>query len=178
MTVLATAGHVDHGKSTFVNFLTNQETDRLAEEKNRGLTINLGYTYFEYKKRVISIVDVPGHQDYFKNTIAGFSNVDGVLFCIDSVQGWSRQSEEHFKSIISLGIRDILVIYTKTDLLEETLKKDSIIKKFSNVNDLNFQITEFSSKTSDKESFHQVINNFFKETDAHKEATIWVDRTF
>ena len=178
MTVLATAGHVDHGKSTFVNFLTNQETDRLAEEKNRGLTINLGYTYFEYQKRVISIVDVPGHQDYFKNTIAGFSNVDGVLFCIDSVQGWSRQSEEHFKSIVSLGIRDILVIYTKTDLLEETLKKDSIIKKFSNVNDLNFQITEFSSKTSDKESFHQVINNFFKETDAHEEATIWVDRTF
>ena len=178
MTVLATAGHVDHGKSTFVNFLTNQETDRLTEEKNRGLTINLGYTYFEYKKRVISIVDVPGHQDYFKNTIAGFSNVDGVLFCIDSVQGWSRQSEEHFKSIVSLGIRDILVIYTKTDLLEETLKKDSIIKKFSNVNDLNFQITEFSSKTSDKESFHQVINNFFKETDAHEEATIWVDRTF
>ena len=178
MTVLATAGHVDHGKSTFVNFLTNQETDRLAEEKNRGLTINLGYTYFEYKKRVISIVDVPGHQDYFKNTIAGFSNVDGVLFCIDSVQGWSRQSEEHFKSIVSLGIRDILVIYTKTDLLEETLKKDSIIKKFSNVNDLNFQITEFSSKTSDKESFHQVINSFFKETDAHEEATIWVDRTF
>ena len=178
MTVLATAGHVDHGKSTFVNFLTNQETDRLAEEKNRGLTINLGYTYFEYQKRVISIVDVPGHQDYFKNTIAGFSNVDGVLFCIDSVQGWSRQSEEHFKSIVSLGIRDILVIYTKTDLLEETLKKDIIIKKFSNVNDLNFQITEFSSKTSDKESFHQVINSFFKETDAHEEATIWVDRTF
>ena len=178
MTVLATAGHVDHGKSTLVNFLTNQETDRLAEEKNRGLTINLGYTYFEYKKRVISIVDVPGHQDYFKNTIAGFSNVDGVLFCIDSVQGWSRQSEEHFKSIVSLGIRDILVIYTKTDLLEETLKKDSIVKKFSNVNDLNFQIIEFSSKTSDKESFHQVINSFFKGTDAHEEATIWVDRTF
>ena len=178
MTVLATAGHVDHGKSTFVNFLTNQETDRLAEEKNRGLTINLGYTYFEYQKRAISIVDVPGHQDYFKNTIAGFSNVNGVLFCIDSVQGWSRQSEEHFKSIVSLGIRDILVIFTKTDLLEETLKKDSIIKKFSNVKDLNFQITEFSSKTSNKESFHQVINNFFKETDAHEEGTIWVDRTF
>ena len=178
MTVLATAGHVDHGKSTFVNFLTNQETDRLAEEKNRGLTINLGYTYFEYQKRAISIVDVPGHQDYFKNTIAGFSNVNGVLFCIDSVQGWSRQSEEHFKSIVSLGIRDILVIFTKTDLLEETLKKDSIIKKFSNVKDLNFQITEFSTKTSNKESFHQVINSFFKETDAHEEGTIWVDRTF
>ena len=178
MTVLATAGHVDHGKSTLVNFLTNQETDRLAEEKNRGLTINLGYTYFEYQKRAISIVDVPGHQDYFKNTIAGFSNVNGVLFCIDSVQGWSRQSEEHFKSIVNLGIRDILVIFTKTDLLEETLKKDSIIKKFSNIKNLNFQITEFSSKTSNKEDFHKEINDFFKDTGADEEGTVWVDRTF
>ena len=178
MTVLATAGHVDHGKSTLVNFLTNQETDRLAEEKNRGLTINLGYTYFEYQKRAISIVDVPGHQDYFKNTIAGFSNVNGVLFCIDSVQGWSRQSEEHFKSIVNLGIRDILVIFTKTDLLEEAPKKDSIIKKFSNIKDLNFQIVEFSSKTSNKEDFHKKINDFFKDTETDEEGAIWVDRTF
>ena len=58
MTVLATAGHVDHGKSTFVNFITGQETDRLKEEKTRGLTINLGYTYFEFKNKIISIVDV------------------------------------------------------------------------------------------------------------------------
>ena len=178
MTVLATAGHVDHGKSTLVNFLTNQETDRLAEEKNRGLTINLGYTYFEYQKRAISIVDVPGHQDYFKNTIAGFSNINGVLFCIDSVQGWSRQSEEHFKSIVNLGIRDILVIFTKTDLLEETLKKDSIVKKFSNIKDLNFQIAEFSSKTSNKEDFHKKINDFFKDMGSDEEGTIWIDRTF
>ena len=77
MTVLATAGHVDHGKSTFVNFITGQETDRLKEEKTRGLTINLGYTYFEFKNKIISIVDVPGHVDYFKNTVAGFANVDG-----------------------------------------------------------------------------------------------------
>ncbi len=178
MTVLATAGHVDHGKSTLVNFLTNQETDRLSEEKNRGLTINLGYTYFEYQKRAISIVDVPGHQDYFKNTIAGFSNVNGVLFCIDSVQGWSRQSEEHFKSIVNLGIRDILVIFTKTDLLKEAPKKESIIKKFSNIKDLNFQIVEFSSKTSNKEVFHKKINDFFKDTETDEEGAIWVDRTF
>ena len=58
MTVLATAGHVDHGKSTFVNFLTNQETDRLAEEKKRGLTINLGYTYFKNKNQTYSVVDL------------------------------------------------------------------------------------------------------------------------
>lgn len=178
MTVLATAGHVDHGKSTLVNFLTNQETDRLDEEKSRGLTINLGYTYFEYKKRAISIVDVPGHQDYFKNTIAGFSNVNGVLFCIDSIQGWSKQSEEHFRSIVSLGIRDIFVIFTKTDLLVSDLKKEPVVKKFSDVKDLNFKITEFSSKTSNKEVLHKEINDFFKDNESHKEGTIWVDRTF
>tara|TARA_E500000331_G_C17257953_1_gene713962 strand:- start:723 stop:2396 length:1674 start_codon:yes stop_codon:yes gene_type:complete len=178
MTVIATAGHVDHGKSTLVNFLTNQETDRLSEEKNRGLTINLGYTYFEYKKRTISIVDVPGHQDYFKNTIAGFSNVNGVLFCIDSMQGWSKQSEEHFKSLIGLGIKDILIMFTKTDLLETPLEKDSIIKKFSNVKNLNFQIMEFSSKTSIKKDLHKGINDFFKDTESHEEGAIWIDRTF
>ena len=178
MTVIATAGHVDHGKSTLVNFLTNQETDRLLEEKNRGLTINLGYTYFEYKKRTISIVDVPGHQDYFKNTIAGFSNVNGVLFCIDSIQGWSKQSEEHFKSLICLGIKDILIMFTKTDLLETPLEKDSIIKKFSNVKNLNFQIMEFSSKTSIKEDLHKGINDFFKDTESQEEGAIWIDRTF
>ena len=69
MTVLATAGHVDHGKSTLVNFLTGQETDRLKEEKQRGLTISLGYTYFDYEEKRFSIVDVPGHSDYFKNTL-------------------------------------------------------------------------------------------------------------
>ena len=99
MTVIATAGHVDHGKSTLVSFLTGQETDRLAEEKKRGLTINLGYTYYEYKDQITSIVDVPGHRDFFKNTVAGFSNADAVLFVIDSTQGWSEQSEQHLKAL-------------------------------------------------------------------------------
>ncbi|GIS38663.1 MAG: hypothetical protein Ct9H90mP10_10640 [Actinomycetota bacterium] len=99
MTVLATAGHVDHGKSTFVNFLTGQETDRLKEEKIRGLTINLGYTYFEFKNKRISIVDVPGHVDYFKNTFAGFANVDGIIFCIDSFRGGLDNQRNIFKQL-------------------------------------------------------------------------------
>ena len=94
MTVIATAGHVDHGKSTFVNFLTKQETDRLPEEKKRGLTINLGYTYFTIEDKTYSIVDVPGHKDFYKNTISGFANVDVILFVIDSIQNWSEQSEQ------------------------------------------------------------------------------------
>ena len=131
MTVLATAGHVDHGKSTLVNFLTGQETDRLKEEKQRGLTINLGYTHFDYEDKRFSIVDVPGHSDYFKNTISGFSNVDGVLFCVDSTQGWSQQSEEHFLSLINLGINNLIFFLTKIDKIFQCLSCAHIRMKAS-----------------------------------------------
>ena len=133
MTVLATAGHVDHGKSTLVNFLTGQETDRLKEEKLRGLTISLGYTYFDYEEKRFSIVDVPGHSDYFKNTISGFSNVDGVLFCIDSTQGWSQQSEDHFLSLLNLGINNLLFFLTKTDKKEIVFGKNELENKEMNL---------------------------------------------
>ena len=121
MTVIATAGHVDHGKSTLVNFLTGQETDKLAEEKSRGLTINLGYTFYKYGDQIISIVDVPGHRDFFKNTVAGFSNADAVLFVIDSTQGWAEQSEQHFNALISLSKLNILFIFTKLDMKESNV---------------------------------------------------------
>ena len=124
MTVIATAGHVDHGKSTLVNFLTGQETDKLAEEKSRGLTINLGYTFYEYADQIVSIVDVPGHRDFFKNTVAGFSNADAVLFVIDSTQGWSEQSEQHFNALIGLSKLNILFIFTKLDMKEGYSKQE------------------------------------------------------
>ena len=78
MTVIATAGHVDHGKSTFVNFLTKQETDRLPEEKKRGLTINLGYTYFTIEDKTYSIVDVPVGEELLGRVVDGLGNpIDG-----------------------------------------------------------------------------------------------------
>ena len=179
MTVLATAGHVDHGKSTLVNFLTGQETDRLTEEKQRGLTINLGYTHFEYKEKVFSIVDVPGHSDYFKNTVSGFSNVDGILFCIDITQGWSQQSEDHFLSLINLGINNVLFFLTKIDKSETSINKGFLKEKLNNYKDLNFEIVEFSSLNSDQLSIKKTIYNFFSKTEDQKNpASMWVDRVF
>jgi len=178
MTVLATAGHVDHGKSTFVNFLTGQETDRLKEEKIRGLTINLGYTYFEFKNKRISIVDVPGHVDYFKNTIAGFANVDGIIFCIDSVQGWSRQSEEHFQAIRNLQINNIFFVLTKTDLLDFPVDKGFIEKKLKSEKLINYTIEEFTYKTSDLKLFQEKIVNFFKSDSFENPNSLWIDRSF
>ena len=179
MTVLATAGHVDHGKSTLVNFLTGQETDRLKEEKQRGLTINLGYTYFDYEESRFSIVDVPGHSDYFKNTISGFSNVDGVLFCVDSTQGWSQQSEEHFLSLINLGINNLLFFLTKTDKKDIVFSKNELINKLTDYKEINYSLVEFSSMNSDKKSVQKIIYEFFNKSESNIDPpSLWVDRVF
>ena len=179
MTVLATAGHVDHGKSTLVNFLTGQETDRLKEEKQRGLTISLGYTYFDYDDKKFSIVDVPGHSDYFKNTISGFSNVDGVLFCIDSTQGWSQQSDEHFLSLINLGINNLLFFLTKTDKKDIVFGKNDLINKLIDFKEINYSLVEFSSINSDKKSVQKIIYEFFNKSKSNiNPPSLWVDRVF
>jgi len=179
MTVLATAGHVDHGKSTLVNFLTGQETDRLKEEKQRGLTISLGYTYFDYDDKKFSIVDVPGHSDYFKNTISGFSNVDGVLFCIDSTQGWSQQSEEHFLSLVNLGINNLLFFLTKTDKKDIVFGKNDLINKLIDFKEINYSLVEFSSINSDKKSVQKIIYEFFNKSKSNiNPPSLWVDRVF
>jgi len=179
MTVIATAGHVDHGKSTLVTFLTNQKTDRLQEEQLRGLTINLGFTYFEINNEIISIVDVPGHKDYFKNTVAGFSNVDGILFCVDATQGWSQQSEEHFQSIKWLGIKNIIFVITKTDLVNESINTSYLKEKIKELNPNNFKIIEYSSKESDvNEIKGQIYDTFCNEVIFNFEPHVWVDRSF
>ena len=179
MTVLATAGHVDHGKSTLVNFLTGQETARLKEEKQRGLTISLGYTYFDYEGKRFSIVDVPGHSDYFKNTISGFSNVDGVLFCVDSTQGWSQQSEEHFLSLINLGINNLLFFLTKTDKKDIVFGRNELINKLIDFKEINYSLVEFSSINSDKKSVQKIIYEFFNKPESNiNPPSLWVDRVF
>ncbi len=179
MTVIATAGHVDHGKSTFVNFLTEQQTDRLPEEKKRGLTINLGYTHFSYEKNTYSIIDVPGHKDFFKNTISGFSNVDVVLFIIDSVQNWSEQSEQHFQSLISLNKSNFIFVFTKTDLLETEVNQDILQHKIKNYKNINYKILKFNKKTSDRDKMRKQIHEFIQScTFPKKIPSLWVDRSF
>ena len=179
MTVIATAGHVDHGKSTFVNFLTEQQTDRLPEEKKRGLTINLGYTHFSYEKNTYSIIDVPGHKDFFKNTISGFSNVDVVLFIIDSVQNWSEQSEQHFQSLISLNKSNFIFVFTKTDLLETEVNQEILQHKIENYKNINYKILKFNKKTSDRDKMRKQIHEFIQScTFPKKIPSLWVDRSF
>ena len=177
MTVLATAGHVDHGKSTLVNFLTEQETDRLKEEKSRGLTINLGYTFYKHNNEIISIVDVPGHRDFFKNTVAGFSNADAILFVIDSTQGWSEQSEQHFRALVGLSKLNIIFIFTKLDLPESDVDESGLIEKISTVKGLNYSILRFNKNSTSKEDLIKDIQDFIKSL-SNSYSSFWVDRSF
>ena len=99
-----------------------------------------------------------------KNTIAGFANVDGVIFCIDSVQGWSRQSEEHFQAIRNLQINNIFFVLTKTDLLDSPVDKGFLEKKLKSEKLINYTIEEFTYKTSDLKLFQEKIVHFLSLT--------------
>ena len=116
MHVVATAGHVDHGKSTLVRALTGTDPDRLAEEKQRGLTIDLGFASMPLPSgRQIAFIDVPGHVRFLKNMLAGVSGVDACMFVVDVTEGWKPQSEEHLRILALLGLRHGLVVLTKAD---------------------------------------------------------------
>lgn len=122
MKVVATAGHVDHGKSALVRALTGMEPDRWAEERRRGMTIDLGFAWTEVDCpggiEVIAFVDVPGHQKFVTNMLAGVGPVPAVLFVVAADAGWSRQSSEHLDAIQALGITAAAIAVTKTDLVE------------------------------------------------------------
>ena len=116
MHVVATAGHVDHGKSTLVRALTGTDPDRWDEEKERGLTIDLGFASMPLPSgRRIAFIDVPGHVRFLKNMLAGVSGVDACVFVVDVAEGWKPQSEEHLRILQLLGLRHGLVTLTKAD---------------------------------------------------------------
>src|SRR5210317_264212 len=117
--VLGTAGHVDHGKTSFVRALTGIETDRLKEEKKRGITIELGFAYLDLPcGHRLGIVDVPGHEKFVKNMVAGASGMDLVTFIVAADEGIMPQTREHFEICRLLGIQRGLIIITKKDMVE------------------------------------------------------------
>jgi selenocysteine-specific elongation factor len=119
MRVVATAGHVDHGKSSLVLALTGMDPDRFAEEKRRGLTIDLGFAWTELPSgETIAFVDVPGHVAFIKNMLAGVGAVEACLFVVDAAEGWKPQSEEHLRILEMLGVSHGVVALTKADLVD------------------------------------------------------------
>lgn len=116
MPIIATAGHVDHGKSTLVLALTGIDPDRLEEEKRRGLTIDLGFAFFTTPSgKQVGIVDVPGHEKFIKNMLAGVGAIDLNLFIVAANEGWKQQSQEHLDIMDLLGVSSAIVVITKVD---------------------------------------------------------------
>ncbi|WP_245666698.1 selenocysteine-specific translation elongation factor [Actinomadura latina] len=122
MHVVATAGHVDHGKSTLVRALTGMEPDRLEEERRRGLTIELGFAWTTLPGGGrLAFVDVPGHERLVSTMLAGVGPVPAVMFVVAADQGWQRQSEEHLAVLDALGVRHGLLAVTRCDLADPDL---------------------------------------------------------
>ncbi|MBI2470636.1 MAG: selenocysteine-specific translation elongation factor [Planctomycetes bacterium] len=118
--IIGTAGHIDHGKTSLVKALTGIDTDRLPEEKQRGMTIDLGYAYLDLDAgQRVSIVDVPGHERFVKNMLAGATSINLVLFVIAADDGIMPQTTEHLEIINLLGIKHGLVALTKKDLVTD-----------------------------------------------------------
>jgi selenocysteine-specific elongation factor len=126
--VIATAGHVDHGKSAIVKALTGTDPDRLPEEKSRQITIDLGFAHLELTASAsdqdidkttfsISIIDVPGHEDFVRNMIAGIGSIDMALLVVAADDGWMPQSEEHLQILSYLGIKELVVAVNKSDVV-------------------------------------------------------------
>ena len=119
MDVIATAGHVDHGKSALVRALTGMEPDRWAEERRRGLTIDLGFAWTTLPSgRRLAVVDVPGHERFVGNMLAGVGSVPAALVVVAADDGWSAQTAEHVAVLDALGVRHALLAVTKADVAD------------------------------------------------------------
>ena len=168
--ILATAGHVDHGKSTLVKALTGTNPDRLPEEKARGITIDLGFAHFELSAPPsslnncqsnasaartsdqpstfsVGIVDVPGHEDFVRNMIAGIGSINLALLVVAADDGWMPQTEEHLQILSYLGVRRIVVALTKSDLGKIDNVASQIREKLRETTFANAQIIATSART-------------------------------
>ena len=185
--IIGTAGHIDHGKTTVVKGLTGQDTDTLPEEKARGMTIDLGFTFFTLSNgRKVGIVDVPGHEKFIKNMAAGVTGIDIILFVIACDDGIKPQTLEHADIINKLGVKRGIILLTKRDLADENkvleLKKN-VRELFKNSYLENSPILEISEKDSKsfeklKEVLEKEILKIEEDRAENKDFRLDIDRVF
>ena len=184
--VLGTAGHVDHGKTSLVRALTGIDTDRLKEEKKRGITIELGFAYLDLEcGHRLGIIDVPGHERFVKNMVAGVTGIDLVAFVIAADEGVMPQTREHFEICRLLGVKNGLIIITKKDMVEEDwleLVEDEVRSFFAESFLAEAPLVVVSSTTGEGiDEARNVINTLVSQcefTEAHGPFRLAVDRIF
>ena len=184
--IIGTAGHIDHGKTTLIKALSGIETDTTQEEKERGMSINLGFAYFDLPSgKRCGVVDVPGHEKFIKNMLAGVSGINLVLLLVDSREGIMPQTKEHIDILTLLGIENYIIVMTKIDLVEEEyrelVKED--IREFTKGSALeNAPIIEVDSIS--RKGIDVLLDTIDKKTNdieaknIEKNARLNVDRSF
>lgn len=184
MPLIGTAGHVDHGKSTLIQVLTGRDPDRWAEEKRRGLTIDLGFAWTTLEPAgEVSFVDVPGHERYLKNMLAGIEAIDVALFVVAADEGWMPQSEEHLAVLDLLGIESGVVALTKIDLVDRGLVElvgAEVTERLAGTSLESAQIVPVSAATGvGVDRLRVTLADLAAEIRAKGERPrLWVDRAF
>ena len=186
MHVISTAGHVDHGKSTLVRALTGTDPDRFAEEKERGLTIDLGFATTTLPSgRSVSFVDVPGHVRFLKNMLAGVGAVDACVFIVAATEGWKPQSEEHLRILEMLGLQHGLVVLTKAAVADDDLRElakldveDHIAGTFLEASEI-VEVDSLSGQGLDE--MREALDRLLAVTPTARDISrprLWIDRSF
>ena len=185
--IIGTAGHIDHGKTTLIKALTGRETDRWEEEKRRGITIDLGFTYFDLPDgNKAGIIDVPGHEKFIKNMLAGVVGMDMVLLVIAADEGIMPQTTEHLNILNLLGVENGIVVITKCDIVDEewiSLVREDITETISSTFLVGAPIVEVSSKTGQgiEKLIQEIINiadKAVKERELNTIPRLPIDRVF
>ena len=181
--ILATAGHIDHGKSSLVKALSGIDPDRLPEEKARGMTIDLGFAHLELPGGKLGIVDVPGHQDFVKNMVAGVGAVDLALLVVAADDGWMPQTEEHLQILSYLGVTRGVVALTKADLVQDTaVRVKEISDQLRNSPFVGADIIPLSTKTGagldDLKTALTTVVGQIPPHENHNQPRLAVDRIF
>lgn len=184
--IIGTSGHIDHGKTTLIKALTGRETDKLDEEKKRGISINLGFTFFDLPSgKRAGIIDVPGHEKFIKNMLAGATSLDVVLLIIALDEGIMPQTKEHLEILELLEVKKCIVALTKKDLVDEEwagMIKDDIKNYLESTSFKDAAMIEVSSKT--KEGINELIEEIDKsveeieQKDKEGHFRLAVDRSF
>ncbi len=186
MFVIGTAGHIDHGKSSLILRLTGIDPDRLPEEKERAMTIDLGFSWYDTPDgQRIGIVDVPGHERFVRNMIAGAGGIDAVILVVAADDGWMPQTREHLSITGLLGVKNGIVALTKIDLVDPdwlNLVVDDLKSKLKGTFLENAPIVRLSSTTGEgfdelKNKINVLSSKIVERSDIGK-PRLYIDRSF